>query len=344
MFYCGLDVSLRKTSIRIVDRDGAIVKETVVASDPEAIGHALRESGCPLERVGIEAGSTSSWLLAGLRAQGWPVVCIDARHAAAALQAGFRNKTDRNDARGIADPMRVNKFREVWVKSPEARRQGALLTARSALHRRLVNLENIVRGILRGGGVVLPLGRARFERQAQEAIAADEGLAAIVAPLLAARSELLRQRAVLDRRVVETARRDPVCRLPATAPGVGAHVALAFRSAIDDPARFRRSRTVGAHLGLTPRQHSSGEVSRTCGIGKMGDRHARSLLYVAARCILRRDVGLWCGPKAWALAIAKTRGLRRARVALARRLAVVLHKMWVTGEPFRWTRRTAPAA
>jgi transposase len=193
MFYCGLDVSLRKTSICIVDRDGAIVKETVVASDPEAIGHALRESGCPLERVGVEAGSTSSWLLAGLRAQGWPVVCIDARHAAAALQAGFRNKTDRNDARGIADLMRVNKFREVWVKSPETQRQGALLTARSALHRQLVNLENIVRGILRGEGVVLPLGRARFEREAQEAIAADEGLAAIVAPLLAARSELLRQ-------------------------------------------------------------------------------------------------------------------------------------------------------
>jgi transposase len=320
------------------------VKEAAVASDPEAIGQALRGSGRPLERIGLEAGSTSSWLLAGLRAQGWPVVCIDARHAAAALQAGFRNKTDRNDARGIADLMRVNKFREVWVKSPEAQRQGALLTARSALHRQLVNLENIVRGILRGEGIALPLGRARFEREAQEAIAADEGLAAIVAPLLAARSELLRQRAVLDRRVVEAARRDPVCRLLATAPGVGAHVALAFRSAIDDPARFRRSRTVGAHLGLTPRLHSSGEVSRTCGISKMGDRHARSLLYVAAQCVLRRDVGLWCGPKAWALAVAKARGIRKARVALARRLAVVLHRMWVTGEPFRWSRRAAAAA
>ena len=144
--------------------------------------------------------------------------------------------------------MRVNKFRPVWVKSPEAQRQGALLMARSALHRQLVNLENIVRGILRGEGVVLPLGRARFEREAREAIAADEGLAAIVAPLL------------------------------------------------------------------------------------------------AAQCVLRRDVGLWCGPKAWALAIAKTRGIRKARVALARRLAVVLHKMWVTGEPFRWTRQPVRAA
>jgi transposase len=344
MFYCGLDISLRKTSICIVDQDGVIAKETTAASDPEAIDRALRDSGFPLERIGIEAGSTSSWLLAGLRARGWPAVCIDARHAAAALQAGFRNKTDRNDARGIADLMRVNKFRPVWVKSPEAQRQGALLTARSALHRQLVNLENIVRGVLRGEGVVLPLGRARFEREAREAIAADEGLAAIVGPLLAARSELLRQRAALDRRVVETARRDPVCRLLATAPGVGAHVALAFRSAIDDPARFRRSRTVGAHLGLTPRQHSSGESSRVCGISKMGDRHARSLLYVAAQCVLRRDVGLWCGPKAWALAIAKARGIRKARVALARRLAVVLHKMWVTGEPFRWTRQPAQAA
>jgi transposase len=344
MFYCGLDISLRKTSICIVDRDGAIVKEATVASDPEAIGQALRDSGRPLERIGIEAGSTSSWLLAGLRAQGWPVVCIDARHAAAALQAGFRNKTDRNDARGIADLMRVNKFRQVWVKSPEAQRQGALLTARSALHRQLVNLENIIRGILRGEGVVLPLGRARFEREVQQATAADECLAGIVAPLLAARAELLRQRAAVDRRIVETARHDPVCRLLATAPGVGAHVALAFRAAIDDPARFRRSRTVGAHLGLTPRQHSSGEVNRTCGISKMGDRHARSMLYIAALCILRRDVGLWCGPKAWALAVAKARGIRKARVALARRLAVVLHRMWVTGEPFRWTQRAGAAA
>ena len=280
------------------------------------------------------------------------------RAARAGLARGPHRRAPRRGGAAGRLPEQDRQERRARHRRPDAREQvprglgevargaeagraagGALRAAPPA-----VNLENIVRGILRGGGVVLPLGRARFERQAQEAIAADEGLAAIVAPLLAARSELLRQRAVLDRRVVETARRDPVCRLPATAPGVGAHVALAFRSAIDDPARFRRSRTVGAHLGLTPRQHSSGEVSRTCGISKMGDRHARSLLYVAARCILRRDVGLWCGPKAWALAVAKTRGLRRARVALARRLAVVLHKMWVTGEPFRWTRRTAPAA
>jgi transposase len=320
MHYCGLDVSLRATAICVVDAEGAIVKEAKVASDPDAIGAFLRATGLELGRVGLEAGSTSSWLHAGLRAQGWPVVRIDARHAAAALRAGFRNTSDRHDARGIADPVRVNKFREAWVKSAPARLKDALPTARSTVHGQLV--ENVVRGLLRVRGVVLPLGRARFEREARGPIGGDAGLLEVVAPLLAVRAELLRRRTALDRRIVAAAREDRVCMLPATAPGVGAHVALAFRSAVDDPARFRRSRTVGAHFGPTPRQHSSGEVQRSGCISKMGDRLVRKLLYVMAVAVLRREGGPWCALKAWALSVAKTRGLRKARVALARRLAV----------------------
>jgi transposase len=343
MYYCGLDVSLRLTSICILDREGKIVKEVKAASDPDAIGAVLRGTGLSFERVGLEAGATSSWLAAGLRAQGWPIVCIDARHASASLQAGFRNKSDRNDARGIADLMRVNKFREVWIKSRAAQHQEALLTARGTLQRQLVTLENVIRGILRGDGLVLPPGRTRFDQEVRERIDTDAALSIIIAPLLAVRTSLLKQRLALDRTIVAIARKDPVCRLLTTAPGVGPHVALAFKAAIDDPQRFSRSRTVGAHFGLTPRQYSSGEVDYSGRISKMGDQHVRSMLYVAALAILRREQGLWCSLKVWALGLAKTRGIRKARVALARRLAVTLHKMWASGEPFRWRRQEAAA-
>nr|WP_295468880.1 transposase [Mesorhizobium sp.] len=157
-----------------------------------------------------------------------------------------------------------------------------------------------------------------------------------IEPLLVARAELLRQRAVFDRRIISLARRYEVCKLLMTMPGVGAHVALSFRASVDDPARFRRSRNVGAHFGLTPRRYSSGEIDLSGRIRKMGDRHTRHMLYVAAQITLRRDQGLWPSMKAWAMKIAKSRGLAKARVALARRIAVALHKMWLTGEPFRW--------
>jgi transposase len=119
-----------------------------------------------------------------------------------------------------------------------------------------------------------------------------------------------------------------------TAPAVGPHIALAFRAGVDDPARFRRSRTVGAHFGLSPRRHSSGEVDRSGRIGRMGERHVRHMLYVAAQITLRRDQGLWSAPKAWALKVGRARGMAKARVALARKLAVVMHAIWRSGEPF----------
>jgi transposase len=331
MYCCGLDVSLRTIAVCVVDGDGRIVKE--------AISGFLRGLALPIEGIGLEAGATSAWLQAGPRERGWPAACIDARHAAAALQAGLRNKSDRNDARGIAQLMRLNASRPVWVKSRRSQRTNAMLAARNTLQEQLIRIENVIRGLLRCDGVTLPPGRVRFEAEVRERLDGEVEILAAVEPLLLARAELPRQRSALDRRVVAAAQEDPVCRPLMTAPGVGPHIALAFRAGADDPGRFRRSRTVGAHFGLSPRRHSSGEVDRPGRISRMGDRHVRHMLHVAAQIMPRRDQGLWCAPKARALRVGRTRGMAKAR-----RLACVLHKMWVTGEPFRWQAAGTTAA
>jgi transposase len=186
MHFCGLDVSLRMTAVCIVDGDGRILKEAKVASDPEVIAEFLRGLGLALERVGLEAGATAAWLQAGLRERGWPAVCIDARHAAAALRAGLRDKSDRNDARGIAELMRLNAFRPVWVKSPQSQRTNAMLTARSTLQEQLVRMENVIRGLLRRDGVALPPGRSRFEAEVRGRLEGEEEIMAVVEPLLLA--------------------------------------------------------------------------------------------------------------------------------------------------------------
>jgi len=344
MYYIGIDVSTKESALCILDDKGKIVRETKLPTDPEIIARFIAATGLAIDRIGLESGCTAAWLFAGLQRYGWTVICIDARHAAAALQAGFRNKNDRNDARGIADLMRVNKYRPVWVKSPEAQRQGRLLTARAALQSQLVALENTIRGLLRQEGIGLTDRRTAFEAAVREAIGEDRLLEAAVHPLLEICNAVLQHRATLDRQILRIVRVDPVCRLLMTAPGVGALVSLAFKVAIDDPRRFSRSRDVGAHFGLTPREYSSGEVSYHGRISKMGDREVRRLLYIAASRMLRRDAALWCPLKVWAVRLAQRVGIRRARVALARKLAVVLHAMWSDGQVFQWRRAKASAS
>lgn len=341
MHYVGIDVASKQSAICVLDSQGKIVREAKLATDPEVIGCFLTETELAIERIGLESGCTAAWLIAGLQERAWPVICIDARHAAAALQAGFRNKNDRNDARGIADLVRVKKYRPVWVKSPEAQRHGRILTARATLQSQLVALENTIRGLLRQEGISLPTGRATFAATVHEVIAADPFMRAAVLPLLETRDAILRQRAELDRAILQIVRGDPVCRLLMTAPGVGALVALTFKVAVDDPQRFARSRNVGAHFGLTPREYSSGERSYHGRISKMGDPEVRRLLYFAASRVLRRDAALWCPLKAWAVRLAQRVGLKKARVAFARKLAVTLHAMWTAGTAFRWQHAAA---
>lgn len=341
--YAGIDVSLKESHVCIVDGAGGIVNEAVVASEPEALARHLMKWQATLERVGLEAGPLSQWLHAGLKAAGFPVLCIETRHLKAALGA-MRAKTDRNDARAIAQVMRVGWYRAVHVKTPEAQEQVALVTARKLLVNKLVDMENSVRGLLRGFGLKLGVvGRVRFEAKVREMLDGAPRLLAIIEPLLIARAALKAQLAVLHRQVLQTVRHDPICRLLMTAPGVGPVVALTFKSAVDDPARFAQSAAVGVHFGLTPKKYKSGETDRSGRITKMGDELVRTALYEAASTLMHR-VQRWSWLKAWAVRVAQRRGAKRAQVALARKLAVVLHRMWCDGTEFRWSRAEVATA
>jgi transposase len=261
---------------------------------------------------------------------------METRHVRAALSARIA-KTDRKDARGRADLLRMGWFRPVHVKSMDAREHRALLTARSTLVRRLKDIENSVRGLLRGFGIKLATTlRAQWDVKVRESIAGHPALPAILEPLLVARAALRDQVAIIDKRVRDTARQDQVCRRLMTMPGVGPIVALTYRAAVDEPERFVSSKSVGASFGLTPRRYQSGETDRVGCISRVGDASVRVALFEAAHVMLTRSAK-WSSLKSWAIRLAQRRGLKRAKVALARKLAVVLHRMWMDGTDFRFT-------
>lgn len=248
--YASLDVSLEKTAMCMVDRDGAIVLETVVASDPDAIAARLRPYAAFLCRIGLEAGPLSEWLVRGLAAHRLTAVLMETRHVRAALSAMIA-KTDRNDARGMANLLRMGWFRPVHVKTMDAREQRALLATRSTLGRRLRDIDNSVRGLLRGFGLRVPRPRhGKWATGIRDLITGHPTLPDIIEPLLQARAALRHQLALVDKRLRDAARRDPVCHRLMTIPGVGAIVALTFRAAVDQPERFRSSKSVGPCFGL----------------------------------------------------------------------------------------------
>ena len=177
----------------------------------------------------------------------------------------------------------------------------------------------------------------------RELVAGQATLESLAEPMLRARAALRGEYAALHREVLRIVRNDAVCRRLMTVPGVGAIVAVTFKAAIDDPGRFKHSRDVGAHFGLTPKRHQSGEVDRSGHISKTGDAQVRTVLFEAAHVMLLR-VQRFSALKAWALRVARSRGLKRAKVALARKLAVVLHRLWVDGTEFRWSREAAASA
>ena len=341
--YAGLDVSVKETSICIVDETGKICRELKVPSHPEDLLRVLHDPAWNLVRVGLEAGPLSQWLFNGLAEAGLPVVCIETRHTRAYLKAQV-NKTDRNDARGIAQMMRVNLFRPVHVKTLASQKQRALLTARKLLQGKAIAIENDIRGLLRNFGLKVGVaGAAKFEQRIRELVEGLPDLSELMEVLLEARRKLREQFAKLHRKLLAIVRDDNVCRRLMTIPGVGAVTALAYRATIDVPARFRNSKAVGAVLGLTPAQHQSGESSRVGRISLCGDGMLRTLLYEGAQTVLTRSVK-WSWLKAWAMKIARNRGLKRAIVALARRLAVIMHRIWVDGTEFRWTKEEAAPA
>jgi transposase len=340
--YAGIDVSLERSSVCVVDATGRIVREAKVASEPEALVRLFGQLGLPLTRVGLEAGPLSQWLHAGLTAAGFEAVLLETRHVKAALSA-MVVKTDRKDARGIAQLLRMGWFRSVYCKSPPAQEVRALLVARKLLQGKLLDVELSIRGILRGFGLKLgEVSRGRFAARVRELATGQPTLERVAEPMLRAREALRSEYLALHRAVLAIVREDAVCRRLMTVPGVGPLVAVTFTSAIDDPARFRRSRDVGAHFGLTPKRYQSGETDVTGGISKAGDAAVRATLYEAANVMLTR-AGKFSTLKRWALEVARHRGPRRAKVALARKLATVLHRLWVDGSEFRFGKEVAAA-
>ena len=331
--YVGLDVSMEETSVCVLDAGGSIVWEGKVESEPAAIEKMLRRRAPHAVKVGLETGPTSTWLWHELRRLDVPVVCIDARHAQAALSMRV-NKTDRNDAAGLAQLMRMGWYREVQVKQLAAHGDGALLASRALLVRQRCEIENQIRGLLKNFGLRSRATTGRAFEQNVQALTRHHGLLKdVVTPLLAVWLALRQQTAVLTYKVKIRTMSSAACRRLLTMPGVGPMTALAFSAAIDDPARFRSSSSVGAYLGLTPRRYASGEVDRMGRISRCGDALTRSYLFEAANVMLSRSRGT--NPlKSWAAKLAKRAGFKKARVALARKMAVTLHRMWVDGTDF----------
>jgi transposase len=341
--YAGLDVSLKETAVCIVDGTGRVISERMLPTDPHVIAKYLDKHAPGLDRVGLESGATSAWLWREFGQLGLPVVCLDSRHAHRVLSMK-RNKNDRNDARGLADLVRIGWYREARVRSLDAQLVRSLLLSRQQLLRSRYTIENQIRGALKTLGVMTGSTKGRgFMARVTELRADNDWLGSLLDPLLAVHTAIARQIKVASASVLEAARGDADVRRMMTVPGVGAITALAFKTAIDDPKRFASSTKVGPYLGLTPRQYQSGESEWIGGIGKSNDPLLRSYLYEAAGALMRR-VRRSCPLREWALRLAKRIGWKRAAVAVARKLAVILHAIWRNGTLFDWQSAQTEAA
>ena len=344
-YYVGLDVSQKQTWICVVDEKGKVVAEgcsLTRASDVHGwLGNRVERAD--IVKVGLEAGNMSSWLYSGLTKLDLPVVCLEAFQAHRFLSTQ-RNKTDKNDARGLAQLTRMGEgfLKLVTVRSQGNQEARALLMMREHLVRQKVDLENHISGILKPFGLVVARGNVSpdtFRDRVVDALclAEDHGvkIKTIVLPPLDLYRSACSQLLVLTKQVEAMANADPVCKRLMTAPGVGPVIALSFMSAVDYPERFRKDEDVGAYFGLTPRQFQSGQTDYMVGISKRGDRMVRHHLVTAAT-VLMTATKKWCPLKAWGVKLAKKQGFSKARVAVARKLAIILHKMWITGQDFQW--------
>jgi transposase len=337
--YIGLDVSLKDTAVSI-RRNGKRVWRGKCASDPQLLAALIRKHAPAVRRVVFETGPLSVWFFHALSAEGVPAICIDARHAKAALDMAA-NKTDANDADGLAHLAEVGFYKEVRVKSFDNMLARTLVTARDRLLRIGTELTNQIRGLMKTFGLVVPGATgSRFERHVEALLADNADLRQIIHPLLQAWHAVRIQAAELSRKLLADARRSDACQLLMTIPGVGAVTATSFVAAIEDPGNFKHSRSVGAWLGLTTRRYQSGEVDFDGHISRRGDGHLRGLLYEAATVLLTRTKSE-CDLRQWGLQLREKLGFKRAAVAVARKLAVIMHTMLVAGEPFRGEPATA---
>jgi transposase len=332
--YVGFDVSKEATAFCVMDAAGRIIARGKVASDPEALFEVLREHCLCPERIVLETGTLSFWLARELRKRGMPVDVIDARQAHAVMKLQH-NKTDAGDAELLAEIARTGFCRAVAVKSQTAQEARVLLKARCHLVRQRRDTENAIRGLLGSLGLRFAKGSGKLAGRVRAALEDRPDLMVMIEPLLSSVATLKREIGRLDKAVMARAKAAPGCRLLMSAPGVGPVTALAYAATIDAPNRFAKSRAVGAYVGLTTRRFQSGEMDYSGRISKHGDAMLRSLLYEAAHCMLtvvRKAHPL----KDWARRIKRRSGHKKACVALARKLAVILHRMLITGEAFRW--------
>ena len=352
-YYIGLDVSQRQTAICIVDGTGARVKEGKALTQPFDIYAWITKHVDPklVVKVGLEAGAMSAWLCTELSKLGLPMLCMEAFQAAAFLKAQ-RNKTDKNDARGLAQMVRMGGefIRPVIIRSQSSQEARALLTMRQFLVKQKLDLENNIAGTLKQFGLVTPRGNVStktFREHVLETLdRADKRNILVreaVMPSLDLYNTLCKQLAVLSKKVEAMAKGDPVCRLLMTAPGVGPIVALSFVTAVDNPKRFADPNDIGPYFGLTPRQYQSGETDVRGNASRRGDIMTRCHL-VQAATVLLTSTKKWCALKAWGMKIAKRHGFFKARIAVARKLAIILCKMWLRGQSFCWTNDPAGTA
>ena len=331
--YIGLDVSMKDTAVS-VRRDGKRVWRGKCASDPQALAELIRKHAPAAERVVFETGPLSVWFFHALSAEGLPAICIDARHAKAALDMA-PNKTDANDADGLAHLAEVGFYRAVRVKGFDSMLTRTLVSARGQLRRTIAQLSNQIRGLMKTFGLMVPKGAGRvFEAHVRRLLADEAALARIMLPLLEAWRSLRTRAAELDKQLLASSRGNEAARLLMSIPGVGAVTASSYVAAIEDPANFKSSRSVGAWLGLTTRRYQSGEVDYDGHISRRGDTHLRALLYEAATTVLTR-VTAGSDLRTWGLALREKIGFKRATIAVARKLAVIMHSMLKSGQPFQ---------
>lgn len=332
-YYCGLDVSLNNTAVCIVNQDGDVIREGEVPTEPASIDKWLRATGFQMERVGLEAGGLTPWLCHELLAANWPAICIETRHAKAAMQAQ-QVKTDRNDARGLAHIMRTGWFREVHVKSHQSQKLRVLLGNRRCLLDKRLDIDSQIRGTLKVfGHKTGKVTVVKYEQRIRDLVENDKELQAYIFPMLEVRHHLVLQCNILEKMILDCVKKDQICKLFMTIPGVGPLTALAFKTFVDRPERFRQSKAVGAAVGMTPRKYASGEVDYDGHITKCGDAFLRSHLFEAANVMLSRP-GKPNTLKSWGLRLAKRSSKKKACVAVARRMAVIMHAMWRDGTVF----------
>jgi len=333
MNYAGIDIGMRETAICVINEDGDIVDEFRSPTDPDSIIQYFEQTPFEISGVIMEACNMARWLYLALEDAGYDCVCVETYHSSMVMKAMQRNKTDKNDAWGLAQLLRNNIYKAVHVKSAENQALLHLLTTRKSLVRQRVDLENVIRGHFRQIGLRITGSEAVFIRNVEEALEKRPELEESVGPLLTLLKTLTQTFRDVRNKCRRIAARDPVCKLLMTIPGVGPVASLTFKAVIDDPTRFRKSKDVAPYLGLTPRIHASGETKRYGSISKSGSPIAREALYEASTVLLSRT-RKWCALKYWGVQIAKRSCHKKARVAVARKLAILMHKLWVTNETY----------